>query len=148
MSWTTLDMPRKNKATLARLANFPKAPPKSYRTTVEDASDSESDSEDSEYRPNTRSTTLTTPDNDDDRGEALKEGIHHRARSHLWLLPQVPLWIKFYWTILGGSEIPVSFKPQNRWPRSNGTECSRVSWWHSAFANQTVSSILALLLNF
>ena len=65
-------MPRKNKATLARLANFPKAPPKSYRTTVEDASDSESDSEDSEYRPNTRSTTLTTPDNDDDRGEALK----------------------------------------------------------------------------
>jgi len=38
------DMPPKNNATLAHLANFPKAPPKLYRTTVEDASDSKSDS--------------------------------------------------------------------------------------------------------
>lgn len=42
---------------------------------MEDASDSKSDSKDLKYCPDTRSTTLTTQDNDDDWGEALKEGF-------------------------------------------------------------------------
>jgi hypothetical protein len=60
----SLVMGRKSKASLARLANLPKAPQKSFKASVEDVAEFNSDSEDTDFIPFRNHTS-----SEDDEGE-------------------------------------------------------------------------------
>ena len=70
--------------------------------------------------------------------EVASQGVHHLKRSHLWLLPKIPLWAQLHWAVLGCSQVllPVITTDFRYW--CNGEECSCMPWWCSFAPDQTV----------
>ena len=59
-------------------------------------------------------------------------------RSHLWLLPKIPLWIEFYRAVLGSSKVPLLHKPKDRQHQRDGRECESMSQQCAHSSNQMV----------
>ncbi len=63
----------------------------------------------------------------------------------MWFLFKVPLWIEFYWAVLGCSQasLPCCWPCKNPW--CDGKEDAWVSWWCPPWTNQKVCFLFSFL---